>query len=207
MNSTKQIAFCILALLFWSSCMEQHNAPSSDQQPDLSSLDAGIDMPPDLKQTPPACDTDVKCPDDMYCVHGASPCEGPGLCQRAPATQSGDYSPVCGCDGLTYGNEDTAQSNGVTVAKRGVCQQVPSQSCGGMYEDRFGGFYCDFGDCIHDDGDLCGGFDASGSCEARPDTCNSASQPVCGCDNKTYINECQARLAGAGILNREACAN
>ena len=180
-----QLTFFLTLISFLFGCMEQNNE-SVDMSNDMSSLNADADLP----QEPLTCDTNIKCPEGLYCVHSLKSCEGPGQCQPAKIILSGDYRPVCGCDGLTYGHEDTAHSNGVAVAKQGVCQRPAPQSCGGMYEDRFGGFYCASGDCIHYDGDECGGTDASGSCEARPDVCSMASQPVCGCDKKTYLNEC-----------------
>lgn len=41
--------------------------------------------------------------------------------------------------------------------------------------------------------------------ESRPTTCSTVFQPVCGCDAKTYSNECLARAAGNKYFAPGAC--
>jgi len=41
--------------------------------------------------------------------------------------------------------------------------------------------------------------------ESRPTTCSTVFQPVCGCDAKTYSNECLARAAGNKYFAIGAC--
>jgi hypothetical protein len=45
----------------------------------------------------------------------------------------------------------------------------------------------------------CGIEDVSGTCEKAPDFCMRIHRPVCGCNGKTYPNECEARHAKAAI--------
>lgn len=176
--------------------LEDAGADLSENNVDMSLQDAG---------EPTLCDDDTPCPDGSFCAHHSEPCQGAGVCQAVPLDNSGQYEPVCGCDGLTYGNLHTAQSRGVSVLKNGSCEPNSFQSCGGLYEAYYGGA-CETGStCIHSEDDMCGWYDASGRCERRPDVCGDGAQPVCGCDEKTYVNECQARLIGAGILSRTAC--
>ena len=51
----------------------------------------------------------------------------------------------------------------------------------------------------------CGGTDRGGVCESRPDVCNAIYDPVCGCDNRTYSNACQAHSEGVSVKRDELC--
>ncbi|MDP9120873.1 MAG: hypothetical protein M3O15_05795 [Acidobacteriota bacterium] len=44
-----------------------------------------------------------------------------------------------------------------------------------------------------------------GVCKAKPEVCNDAVDPVCGCNKKTYNNECEAAKAGTNVLHKGAC--
>jgi hypothetical protein len=44
-----------------------------------------------------------------------------------------------------------------------------------------------------------------GSCEVPPEVCTFIYQPVCGCDGKTYGNECDARSNGISVASEGAC--
>lgn len=48
--------------------------------------------------------------------------------------------------------------------------------------------------------------DAAGVCEALPDTCSEQYEPVCGCDNRTYSNSCEAHRASVSVAKKGACA-
>jgi len=67
----------------------------------------------------------IQCPSGYFCKQEAGEClevmNGAGTCQPKPEMCTQDYTPVCGCDGQTYGNECVAASNGVSVAIDGEC--------------------------------------------------------------------------------------
>lgn len=49
------------------------------------------------------CDPKVGCSNDLAC--GATGCDAEGTCRVPPDVECGPaYAPVCGCDGITYGN-------------------------------------------------------------------------------------------------------
>src|SRR3984957_983979 len=51
----------------------------------------------------------------------------------------------------------------------------------------------------------CSSPDTAGTCLKAPDFCMRVSRPVCGCNGKTYANECEARKARVAIDTTGAC--
>jgi hypothetical protein len=138
------------------------------------------------------CVDNEYCRPGYYCKKAPGDCEGKGVCSPRPDACIQIYDPVCGCDGNTYGNECVAAAAGVNVAYKGECSDV-----GCVNNDNCPlGHYCKKvpGDC-----------NGKGVCSPRPDACLDIYDPVCGCDGKTYGNECVAAMAGVNVAFKGEC--
>ena len=62
--------------------------------------------------------------EQQYCNFGAGQCkvlDAEGICKDKPTICTRDYRPVCGCDGMTYGNACVAETEGVSIDHPGEC--------------------------------------------------------------------------------------
>ena len=67
------------------------------------------------------CNDNGECMPGFYCAKMKGDCGGQGHCSPRPEVCITLYDPVCGCDGVTYGNACEAARAGVSVAYDGPC--------------------------------------------------------------------------------------
>ena len=115
------------------------------------------------------------------------------------------FEPVCGCDQQTYPNACEAMRAGTSVLSVGECEPVEPISCGGFrpmpVECPQGTF------CHYEPEAMCGAADAPGQCVPHDPTmpCPAIYMPVCGCNQQTYGNECEAMRAGTSVFSVGPC--
>jgi hypothetical protein len=143
--------------------------------------------------------------------------------------------PVCGCDGKTYYDDCERQVAGVSKQSNGACPSTDAgtggrggtggatgtggtagsggntgtggtggstgKTCGG-----FAGLLCAAGEFCETPAGSCNEPEGSGNCAIKPQVCSTLSQPVCGCDGKTYPNDCYRLAFGASKSHDGACA-
>lgn len=66
----------------------------------------------------------IACPAAQFCELPAGECQTAdlaGVCKIKPEICTQQYDPVCGCDGVTYGNDCMRMSVGVQKAHDGEC--------------------------------------------------------------------------------------
>ncbi|MET0342476.1 MAG: Kazal-type serine protease inhibitor [Polyangiales bacterium] len=120
--------------------------PDADAPRDAA-VDAAVDAsaPVDAGPTITRCGTrgGVRCGADAFCNFEPDPECGAldrgGLCEARPDRCATNYSPVCGCDGITYPNACTAHAQGMSVRRASKCGADECQAAGGRVRTQANG--------------------------------------------------------------------
>ena len=87
----------------------------------------------------------------------------------------------------------TFASSLVAAAPRALaCGGEPGLGCGA-------GMFCEQQD------EVCAGAEVAGRCEVVPLACPRLVLPVCGCNGRTYANDCDRRAARVSKAHEGAC--
>jgi hypothetical protein len=126
---------------------------------------------------------------------GGSDAGAGGVCNyNGKDFNAGDSFPSAdGC------NTCTCAGDGNIACTDKAC--APGAKCGGLL-----GLGCNDGEfCNFPIETMCGSGDQQGTCEKIPEVCDALYKPVCGCDDKTYPNDCNAAMAGQSVVSEGAC--
>lgn len=76
---------------------------------------------------PLRCRESRDCPEELYCSRPG--CDGRGRCEPKPAIVNDVSRLVCACNGLTYGNDQSAHADGISVSHQLTHGESSGRSC------------------------------------------------------------------------------
>ncbi|MFY9824579.1 MAG: Kazal-type serine protease inhibitor domain-containing protein [Thermoanaerobaculia bacterium] len=141
----------------------------------------------------------LKCPDGEACKYPTNKCnvaDLSGICVKVPETCPKKGPEVCGCDDKTYANQCELLKAGVREAHTGACKAAGGYGACKTDADCKDKQFCQ---------DKAGVCKPPGQCTAKPEICPQVVKPVCGCDGKTYSNDCMRQQAGVSLKSQGEC--
>jgi hypothetical protein len=125
------------------------------------------------------------------CTTASPPAQEPTApVSTAPTAAAGS----AGAGGAPTATGGAAAAGGASTVNEKMCGGIAGIQCPPKH-------YCSFAPEAH-----CGAADMSGTCAPMPEACTLQLDEVCGCDDKTYGNACQAAAAGVSVVMKGACA-
>ncbi len=101
---------------------------------------------------------------------------------------------------VTVSREGPAGDGRRLVASQFYLKVKPDQVCGGI-----AGTPCPQGEYCELPPGQCSSADLQGVCRPVPAGCTALFDPVCGCDGKTYSNDCYRQQAGVPLAYKGSC--
>jgi hypothetical protein len=190
------VPFLVVGIVGWGGAQR---AEATDA-PDLSWLQDATPTPAtgDTAGATGGCRTNGQCKGSkQYCSKAVGDCKGTGECKARPEVCPLIFKPVCGCNNKTYSNECFAAMAGVNVKAEGACPKAAGAANTCKTNKN-----CPAGDFCAKDTGKC---DDEGVCAQKPQICPTIVAPVCGCNNKTYNNNCEAHRAGVSVKHDGKC--
>jgi hypothetical protein len=119
-------------------------------------------------------------------------------------TPGADAARRADASGIPIGQRDGAVLPATVDGAVAMPDVAPYPACGGFARlSCHDGEFCSFEQAPDQLG--CGSADSLGTCANKPELCVELSEPVCGCDGKTYANRCAAHAAGVSIAAVHPC--
>lgn len=166
--------------------LSESDTPPADAAP----TDAAADAAPDLV-SPEGCTVGSKdCGDQAYCLVPKGQCAQKGTCTPRPTDCPKVDEPVCACGGGgSFSSACLAAMDGFSADHDGDCMPALPGSCKVGDNSTCGADgFCQ---------GLMGQCSGEGSCvQTTGQLCASPFPSVCGCDGKTYADECEAAQKG-----------
>jgi hypothetical protein len=217
--TTRGLAFmlCATALLglgsgcgspkdFALATISRDAAASDAAVSDAAAGDAGLHQP---------CTLPSQCGPGTFCSTPAAMCDAPGTCEPTVSCSDNTYSPVCGCNMVTYLNDCERLKAGVSVKFGVQCGVLSTMMDGGSTVGGPMG-QCDVrtnAGCMN--GTKCAGlyliprgicgsdFVPPPSCWAIPESCSGFKWDPCG-SGESCVDTCKA-IDNRGVYTPASC--